>query len=408
MRLVVFEDVGVRNLLPLVYARPAFELRCGLDRLLDKIESAMDTPADALFVRDDLAAVVAERMGRPVTRAPDADDQLWINGRLLLRQQMDLPIGAAIWDGNALLAARLDGKTAAALTPDVLGDADRRKSVLSACQTAGLPTETGVLIDYPWQLVHENEAEIVRQFGMGSRSIVGQIDARAHLLNKRAVAVGAGSRIKAGAVLDAENGPIDIGENVMVNPNVTITGPCHIGDGCVVQPGASIRGGSSIGPVCKVGGEIEGTIFQGCANKQHDGFLGHSYVGEWVNLGADTVNSDLKNTYGPVSVSLNGRPTDTGLTFVGAFIGDHVKTGIRTTLPTGCVIGFASNVFLSRTIPTFVPSFSWLTNEGMETNDPARALAVARKVVARRRRRLSEAEEALFLSVVEAAQRNEV
>ena len=99
---------------------------------------------------------------------------------------------------------------------------------------------------------------------------------------------------------------------------MSITGPCYVGDGCTIRPGASISA-SSIGPVCKVGGELEGSIIHGYSNKQHDGFLGHSYVGEWVNLGADTVNSDLKNTYGPVRVPINGSSVDSGETFVGAF-----------------------------------------------------------------------------------------
>ncbi|MBN2561036.1 MAG: hypothetical protein JXQ75_08910 [Phycisphaerae bacterium] len=408
MRLIVFEDAGYRNLLPLAYVRAAFDLRCGFDSLLDKIETAMGVQADALFVRDAIAVVVAQRHRRPVNSVPDDDDQLWVNGRLLLRQKLDLATGAAAWGGDTLLAARLDAQTAAALTTECLQDPGKLKSALSRCHAVTMQAETALLVDYPWQLVHENEEEILRQFSGRQPQLLGTVYPGAHLVNEPAIHIGSGSRIKPGAVMDAESGPIYIGEDVTVNPNATIVGPCYVGNGCLVQPGASIRGGSSIGPVCKVGGEIDGSIFHGYANKQHDGFLGHSYVGEWVNLGADTVNSDLKNTYGPVSVWLNGRQVDTGLTFVGAVIGDHTKAGISVALPTGCVIGFASNVFVSRHVPRFVPSFSWLTDDGRETNDPARALAVARKVMARRKCGLSEAEEALFLSIPDEARKNEV
>src|SRR5205823_6263058 len=144
------------------------------------------------------------------------------------------------------------------------------------------------------------------------------------------------------------------------------------------------------------------------SNKQHDGFIGHSYVGEWVNLGADTVGSDLKNTYGNVSVPINGKPVDSGQMFVGAFIGDHTKTAIGTKLPTGCVIGYACNVAASGFSPKFVSSFSWLTEEGRTAHDPQKALAVARTVVARRNRKYSKHEEALFLSIVEESRRHEV
>ncbi len=193
--------------------------------------------------------------------------------------------------------------------------------------------------------------------------------------------------------------PIVIGENTTICPNVTVTGPVFIGDGCIIQPGASIRGATSIGPVCKVGGEVEGSILHAYANKQHDGFLGHSYVGEWVNLGADTVNSDLKNTYGSVRVAVNGREVDTRQTFVGAFIGDHAKTGIGTRLPTGCVVGYASNLFVSQYAPKFTPSFTWLTDAGPQRQDIDKAAAVAKTVMGRRKRELTACEEALFRAV---------
>ncbi len=408
MQLVVFEDAGYENLLPLVYTRATFDLRCGCDSLLEKIEDAVGQTADALLVRRSLGAAVAERQSRAVNQVPAGDDQMWINGRLLLRSMPELAKNTAAWEGDTLLAARLEAKTAAELGAETMQQPSALRVALSACRAVELPDQAALLVEYPWQLVHENDAELVRQLQSAGPKILGRVYPGAHLVNKPAIHLGRESRIKPGAVLDAETGPIHVGEHVTVNPNATITGPCHIGDGCVIQPGASIRGGTSLGPECRVGGEIVSTILQGHSNKQHDGFLGCAYVGEWVNLGADTVNSNLKNTYGPVSVPINGRSVDTGLTFVGAFIGDHVKTGIRVALPTGCVIGFAANVVISGYAPKFVPSFGWLTDQGLEANDPARALAVARKVLARRKRSLSEAEEALFLSVVEEARRHEV
>jgi UDP-N-acetylglucosamine diphosphorylase/glucosamine-1-phosphate N-acetyltransferase len=407
MHLVVFEDAGYKNLLPLVYTRATFDLRCGCDSLLDKIERAVGRTADALFVRRLLAAAVAERQPRAVNQVPSGDDQMWINGRLLLRHRPELETNTAAWDGDTLLAARLEAKAAAALEPNTLQQPSALRAALSACRAVELPDQAALLVEYPWQLVHENDAELVRQLQGAAPKILGRVYPGAHLVNKSAIHLGGESLVKPGAVLDAESGPIHVGENVTVKPNATITGPCYIGNGCVIQPGASIRGGTSIGPMCRVGGEIVSTILHGHSNKQHDGFLGCAYVGEWVNLGADTVNSNLKNTYGPVSVPINGRSVDTGLTFVGAFIGDHAKTGIRVALPTGCVIGFAANVVVSGYAPKFVPSFGWLTDQGLEANDPPRALAVARKVLARRKRSLSEAEEALFLSVVEEARRHE-
>ncbi len=122
-----------------------------------------------------------------------------------------------------------------------------------------------------------------------------------------------------------------------------------------------------------------------------------------LNLGADTVGSDLKNTYGNVTVPVNGRNVDSGQMFVGAMIGDHTKTAIGTRLPTGCVIGYACNVVCGGFAPKFVPSFSWVTEKGLDTNDPQKALAVARTVVARRNRTYSKHEEALFMSIQAAS-----
>ena len=407
MQVVVFEDAGYQNLLPLVYTRATFNLRCGFDNLLDKIETAMGGAAAALFVRPAIAPAIAERQKRPVNRTPDESDQLWVNGRLLVRRSFNLPVGAAAWHGDTLLAARVDRATAARLTGGALLEPRDTAAVLAKCTRAEIHADVALLIDYPWQLVHENEKEIVRQFAVAATEQSGRIYPGASLVNPSAIHVGAGAKVKPGVVLDAEDGPIYVGANAIIQPNAVVVGPCFIGERCVIQPGASIRGGCSIHMVCKVGGEVEGTIFHGYSNKQHDGFLGHSYVGEWVNLGADTVNSDLKNTYGPVQVAINGRPVDSGHAFVGSFIGDHVKTGINTALPTGCVVGFASSVFVGGLVPKFVPSFSWLTDEGRQVNEPPKALAVARRVVARRGRTLSAMEEALFLSVMDEARRCE-
>lgn len=407
MQTIVFEDGGYRNLLPLTYTRAVFDLRCGCDKLIENIESTLGQTAAGVFVRPELTAVFAERQGRRVNQCAVGDDQLWINGRLLLRSQIDLPMNAAMWSGETLVAAHIGRDIACKLNIDVLMDNAAIARVLAGCRRMEMDATIGLMVQYPWHIVHANASELVRQIRRQPCKIAGKVCPGAHLLNEADICIGEGATIKPAVVLDAEAGPIRIGKNATIQPNVTIQGPCCIGEGCTVQPGASIRGGTTLGPVCKVGGEIEGTIFHGYSNKQHDGFLGHSYVGEWVNLGADTVNSDLKNTYGPVKVAINGVPIDSGETFVGSVIGDHSKTGINVALPTGCVIGYACNVFVSRYPPKFVPSFSWLTDDATDRNDPAKALDVARKVVARRNRKLSPAEEALFLSIAERSKRIE-
>lgn len=261
-----------------------------------------------------------------------------------------------------------------------------------------ITTAEGHIIDYPWDLVAHNERLLVEE-RPNKHELRGTVENGAHLIRSERVTTGKGSRIMPGAVLDASEGPIVIEEQVTVSPLAIVQGPCFIGRNCFVHPGASIRHFCSIGPLCKLGGEIEATIFQGFSNKQHDGFLGHAWIGQWVNLGADTVNSDLKNTYGSVRVPINGAEIDSGRTFVGAFLADHAKTGIGQTFSTGSVVGFAASVATSAFPPKFIPSFSWMTDNGIEEYKLERCLAVAQKVMARREVTMTGAERTLFRSL---------
>jgi UDP-N-acetylglucosamine diphosphorylase/glucosamine-1-phosphate N-acetyltransferase len=253
-------------------------------------------------------------------------------------------------------------------------------------------------VQYPWDLVQANGEELTRQFTNGGVHD-GRVCTGAHLLDPNRIHVARAATVKPGAVLDAESGPIFIDRDALVQPNAVLEGPCYIGPGAIVRPGAVIRANTTIGPVCKVGGEIEATIIHGHSNKQHDGFLGHSYVAQWVNLGADTVNSDLKNTYGTIRVHINGVGVESGQRFVGAFIADHVKTGIGTILPTGGVVGVAANVFTHHAAPKFVPSFAWLTEAGMTAYRVEKAVNLASTVMSRRDMWLSHAERRLLEEV---------
>jgi UDP-N-acetylglucosamine diphosphorylase/glucosamine-1-phosphate N-acetyltransferase len=401
----VFEDAGWRSLAPLTYWRATFDLRCGADSLLDKIEGVTGARA-SLVVRPELAPVLAERQTRPVN-AGGRNDLLLINGRVLLRAGLGLAPRSAIWAGETLVAAHITADLAGSMTADVLLDPARTRQALGGLASTVVTADAYSVIEQPWQLVELNASELRQQMAGGGGRNTGRIDPRAVLINEGEVRVGNDAMVKAGVVLDAENGPIRIDQGAVISHNAVLQGPCFVGTHAVVQPNSVIREATSIGPWCKVGGELEGTILHGYSNKQHYGFLGHSYVGEWVNLGAGTVNSDLKNTYGTVRVPINGQPVETGRMFVGAFVGDHAKTGINVALPTGCVIGFAANVLTSRQPPRFVPSFAWLTDAEEGTYDPLRALAVARKVMARRQVTMSPAEEQLFLQIADSARRLE-
>ena len=178
-------------------------------------------------------------------------------------------------------------------------------------------------------------------------------------------------------------------------------GPCDVGAGTELLGGVVAR--SSVGPQCRIAGEVEECVWQGYANKRHHGFVGHSVVGEWVNLGALTTTSDLKNNYGPVRVIVDGRERDTGLSKLGAMLGTHTKTGIGTLLPTGASVGVGSNLFGGgRFAPRAVPPFTWWDGDAAVEHRLDAFLDTARRAMARRERPMSAAEERALRACFEA------
>jgi len=166
-----------------------------------------------------------------------------------------------------------------------------------------------------------------------------------------------GAAVEPGVVFDTRAGPVVLGQGVEVRAGTRLEGPLWVGDRARVLGGA-VRG-SAIGPRCVVHGEVASSVFLGFANKAHDGFLGHSVIGRWANLGAGTTTSNLKNTYGPIALVVSGTSIETGLTNLGSLIGDHAKIAIGTLLQTGTVIGTGANVFDAVRPPKYIAPFAW-------------------------------------------------
>jgi UDP-N-acetylglucosamine diphosphorylase/glucosamine-1-phosphate N-acetyltransferase len=407
MNLGLFEDAGYRQLLPLAWLRATFELRCGIDALLDKAQRHMGQPVARLWVRAALRDVVGERVA--LAKPQPHEDWCLLNGRALLTTDLRPPPVGVAWERKGVLvAAGVAADVVDGLPPELFLDEEGLRVWMRARDfRIEHGPESLRLIDYPLTLILANTEELLRQCQAGGVH-AGRTHPGAHLLNPRAIHVARGAVIQPGAVLDAESGPIHIEADAVIGANAVVEGPCFVGPGSLVRPTTLLRGGTSIGPVCKVGGEIEASIFHGHANKQHDGFVGHSYIGPWVNLGAGTVTSDLKNTYGAIRVFLNGVGVESGQQFLGSIIADHAKTGIGTILPTGCVIGVASNVFTQAAVPRFVPSFAWLTEAGLTNYRFEKAIVIARTVMARRDVHLGEADVRLLEQTLALARQVEV
>jgi len=233
-------------------------------------------------------------------------------------------------------------------------------------------------IKYIFELIKYLKEDLETDVASRGSRVAGQISPSAVLLGRENMLIEEGAEIEACSVLDARSGPIYIAKNTIIKPHAYLRGPL------------------SIGPQCRIGGEVTHSIFHGYSNKAHYGFIGHSYIGEWVNLGAGTTNSNLKNTYGTVKVDLNGKEIDTGETFMGCFIGDHAKTGIGTLITTGAVIGVMANVLGGGVTPKVVPSFSWGKDQRVELD---KALSAMEKAMARRGKKPDQGQVALIKSL---------
>ncbi len=403
MQTVLYEDGAYGFFGPLTLLRPEFDLRCGVLLLREKLEMRVPGSLVALVPRRELAAVVeAEHPGRGVDALRE-EPTLFLSGRVVV----DDALLSAIREiaGEAVLTS--GGMSVGAVAQ---GEVGRRAGALEKSGgdigTFGIGRSLEVparIATYPWDLVNVTAEEIEADALLLSRfgEVEGTVHPSAQLVDPARIMVGEGTTIEAGAVVDATEGPVVIGSDARIMPNAVIMGPVSIGNHSVIKAGARIYGGTSIGEGCKVGGEVERSVFHGWSNKQHDGYLGHSYVGSWVNLGAATDNSDLKNNYGTVRVVIGDQTLDTGSIHVGATIGDHTKTAIGTKLNTGTVVGIFASVLANGFPPKWIPSFSWGTPDGFTEYDLERALETARGVVARLGFELSPAMVSLVAHVFE-------
>ena len=207
--------------------------------------------------------------------------------------------------------------------------------------------------------------------------------------------------------INSSEGPVYIGKNAHIMQGSMLRGPFAICENSVVKMGAKIYGGTTIGPFCKVGGEINNSVFFGYSSKAHDGFLGNSIIGQWCNLGADTNNSNLKNNYDDVKIWNYGSESflQTGLQFCGLIMGDHSKCGINTMFNTGTVVGVGANIFGSGFPRNFIPSFSWGGSSGFIIHKLEKFFSTAEKVMKRRSIPFTDIDKQVLLEVYNMTKR---
>lgn len=358
MRIEVFDDEASGSLCPLVWTRPIADLRLGAMTARERADWAERKHGGAA------TGAVAVVRGR------------WLAGAAELAGLAELGVGRAWTVGQTVVAGVL-GAEAAQLWADA-GDDAAREAVLAglsaealpgAMREAGLAEHVGHLLD--------------RQAGLlaGDLEALGGADATS-------------AAVHSTAVIDASGGPVRIEAGATVGPMAVIEGPCWIGPGATVAPHAHLRAMTVIGRGCKVGGEVSASVLGDCSNKAHYGYLGNSLIGAWCNLGAGTVTSNLKNTYGPVRVqtTADGPAVDTGRDRLGTVMGDFVRTGIGTRLNTGSWVEPAVSLALSAIAPKRVAAFSFVTDAGDRLYDWGAFETAVSRMMSRKNEALSESQ----------------
>jgi UDP-N-acetylglucosamine diphosphorylase/glucosamine-1-phosphate N-acetyltransferase len=376
--------------------RPVFDLRCGALTLRAKLQEKFPDCELHLETRPELAELAADTYGAGAVNdeerlSPD-DDFLLVNAGAVLTCEPDH------YRAQEQVGVDEDGHFIWAY---VHADTVRKHEAGSARElarlvAARLPSVAApdLLMRYPWDLVDANPDQLRADFeNCYEPGVHSKLPPGAHVLGQEQdLFIAEEVEVEPGACIDCRPGPVIIETGAHLATGTRLVGPAFVGERTELL-GANVHDGCSFGPVCKLGGEVEATIVQGYSNKCHAGFLGHAYVGEWVNLGAMTCNSDLKNNYSPVQVQVGDRLADSGSLKVGCFIGDHSKTSIGTLLNTGTVVGIMCNLLASGgLLPRYIPSFCWyLRGKVTPARDIATGLDTARTAMARRGVSLTEA-----------------
>ncbi|MFC1670560.1 putative sugar nucleotidyl transferase [Spirochaetota bacterium] len=370
MNIVIFEDNSHDNFYPISLTKPLWELRSGMFSMRERFELFIEKNMNRkgrvfYFTREYLVPFYKEKYPHlkinDFSVFSDSDEILFINGTLYPQDFLleieknnlyiieDTPIAGRI---DPSLLDKNSGSISEILM-DSTGKGVNKNDYKKVEDSIGS-------VNFIWDLVALNNKWITSDFSLLNKKDVPPSNNSVTLIGDNSrLYIEDNVKIDPFVVVDVSNGPVYIKSGSEIHSFTRIEGPCYIGSGTVVL-GGKLRGGCSIGDCCRVGGEVEESIFHGYSNKYHDGFIGHSYIGEWVNLGAMTTNSDLKNNYKDIKIYIPDGKVDTAMNKVGTFIGDFTKTSIGTLLNTGSSLGVGTMmVHDGGFAPAHVPSFAW-------------------------------------------------
>jgi hypothetical protein len=377
--LLLFDDAAAARWEPYALTRPAGELVFGAMTLRARAERALGLRCAGHLAAPHLRGF--EEPGAAPVVSPD--EVVSDRPRLLLLSRAAVGWGAALPPvGDAPRPVTVAGVPAGWLLP--AGAPLPDLASLSGDAGGDAVDLPGAVLENVWELMagtpDQITADVAHLFPAPPEL---RLPAGAYRLGPHALVAAADVAIEPGVVFDLSAGPVWLDEGATVRAFTRIAGPAYVGRGSTVL-GGSLES-CSIGPVCRIRGEFAESVCLGWVNKAHDGHIGHAYLGAWVNLGAETTNSDLKNNYGTVRLWTPGGEVDTGEMKIGCFLGDHVKTGIGLLLNTGTVVGAGSNLYGAAMPPRYVPPFSWGTGDDLTAYRVDKFLEVAERAMARRK-----------------------
>ena len=374
--LFLYDDARARAFEPFALTRPASELRVGAELVRRRWERALDTSAAGFLAAahlDGFAELDAPRRATGELPAGAIVANARFAPRLAVADER-----ASVWRANGRVAAL---RLAKALDASAFADGAAALDDIAG-GWGDEATIEGWWSDEVWHLLRDLQAQLTDDIPLLAASLDCDRAPSTTVLGAQGVFVERGAVIEPLVVLDATAGPVLVRRGAVVQAFTRIVGPCYVGENATIV-GDRVSG-CSIGDLAKVRGEISASVVLGCSNKGHEGFVGHSYLGRWVNLGAGTTTSNLKNTYGPVHLATPSGLRDTGMQFLGTLFGDHSKTGIGLRLTTGSVIGAGANIYGSAMPGKAVPPFAWGDGAPYSTFGLDKFLVVAERAMARR------------------------
>ena len=405
INICVFEDTLYKNLLPLTFNKPSYDLLIGIDTPLDKIKRYFSHANITLHCRNYLKPLLKkEHTQLAINKINTGAPGLFINGRVIMNKKVFTAINKFKEKQNHLLTYQ--GHVIAIYVSDeLLSYMSKTLETIPTAQNliqylrnkcVSKELKECDLINSPVDLIYLNSNTINEDFKYKNTPgiIKGNLKPFANIYNEDNVFIDKESIVEDNVVINAEQGPVYIENNVIIEAGSRLEGPLFIGANSQIK-GARLSK-SSIGQYCKIGGEISNSVINSFTNKGHYGFMGHSYIGSWVNLGAGTTTSNMKNTYGTISVSVNGEIIDSEKQFLGSILPDHCKCGIGTHLNCGSIIGFGSNLFGTEIHSKIIPNFSWGESGKYETLQIDKFTEIIKRVKKRRNKSLLKVEKELY------------